>query len=93
LIHLGHANIHGNETDAQFMFHGRAQEYAIDLDRPGREARSATTVGPRDTGQGRKAIDHAGLHSTKGGRILASDASIIHEQVTGQCISTSVEGG
>jgi hypothetical protein len=35
LVHLGHANSHGDKSNAKFVFHGRAQEYTINLDRPG----------------------------------------------------------
>jgi hypothetical protein len=32
LVHLDHANIHGDEPNAEFVFHGRAQKYAVKLD-------------------------------------------------------------
>jgi hypothetical protein len=35
LVHLGHANIHCDKSNAKFVFHGRAQEYTVNLDRAG----------------------------------------------------------
>lgn len=116
LVHLGHANIHCDKSNVKFVFHGRAQGYTVNLDRPGqshwhgsdagqglalgrselvtvapyvhdekplserdrvaaihsgcRLVRSATTVDPHVTGQGRRATYHAGLqfHESKAHR-------------------------
>ena len=35
LVHLGHANIHCDKSNVKFVFHGRAQGYTVNLDRPG----------------------------------------------------------
>jgi hypothetical protein len=45
LIHLGHPSIHGDEADAKFVFHSRAQEHAVNLDRPGLPHRHAAPAG------------------------------------------------
>jgi hypothetical protein len=35
LVHLVHPIVDGDEPNAKFVFHGRPEEYTVNLDRPG----------------------------------------------------------
>jgi hypothetical protein len=46
LVHLGHTIVHGDESDAKFVFHGCAQDYTVNLDGSGMPHRHGPVFRP-----------------------------------------------